>query len=273
MAVIFSLLSSLAAYAGETISTDHRLTFVKIDEFNRSEQKRITATHPHVFTDEQMRAILSSIRFNRAALIGQEVESDSLFTDRAVEYLTPRVVEAFRAVKPGQKVVFSYLAKDPQFFVREDRVTIAVVWVDQEGLHFRFDKVLAKISGDYDKQGTNSRVLARARGLRMALEIQPNQRYGATTDELIFDPAVDYAAGQRMQPPSRASVAGQKTLERRKAGQLSTGDKKDPHQQITTPTDSRTVAERLQQLEDLKKAGLVNEEEYQAKRQQILNSL
>jgi uncharacterized RDD family membrane protein YckC len=42
---------------------------------------------------------------------------------------------------------------------------------------------------------------------------------------------------------------------------------------VQPPTPSGTTAEQLQQLDDLKNRGLINDEEYEAKRKQILNRL
>lgn len=256
--VVMTAFTTTVRAESSIISSDYRLTFVKLDKMKKSDAKNL---HPTTFTDDQIRLVLQSIKMNKRMMASSDTEVDTVFSDRAVEWLAPRVVSAFRQVTPGQKVVFSYLSKDPVFIIRNDRVTIGSLWVDDRGLHIHFDKLLAKVSGDYDKQGMNAKTLAHAKGLRIALDRQPSQQYGDTTDELIFNMA-QVTSDSGLAAPERLSQAGEDL----------TSDK----QSTTKPARSqptKTSAERLEELKQLKDAGLITDREYEAKRKAIVDSL
>lgn len=182
------LMPSLAIAEEGYLYTNHRLDYVKITKIPKKELAIKLPTHPAAIPVEKMRELLGSIRLSHRLVFNKEVESQSVFNERAVGFLAPYLTEAFQKVGADEQVVFSYLFKDPIVIMRNDRFTVAKAWVKGNELHVEFMKLHAKLEGDYDKRGNFDKVVNRARGLRIELETQPGQVLGASNAaELIID--------------------------------------------------------------------------------------
>ena len=250
---VFCLVSSqVLAKKSTYIYTDYRFNFVKLEEVDKKEAEQLAATHPYILKEEQIRKILGEIKLSRSFVMKKEVETQEVFSDRAINFLAHKIVEAFAKATPGEKVIISYLSKEPDFILRNDRLTIADLWVHENELHIEFEKLAAKLTGDYDKMGDFSKVVARSRGLRISLEIGEGQGLGSSASELVVNLNTATAVAEESVeaiavttvPP--AAVSAQSPL---------------------------TTRDRLKELGRLKDDGLVTEKEYKLKRKQILQGL
>ncbi|MBI4367091.1 MAG: hypothetical protein HY543_09760 [Deltaproteobacteria bacterium] len=251
---LFALLAILCVWptvghAGSRyIYTNRRFDYVKLQEIGKKDLAAKAPTHPATISVEQMRAVLGSMKLSRKLLFKDEIEHQEIYNERAVNFLAPHLVEAFRQAGPEQEVVFSWIFKDPFFIIRNDRVTVARAWVANQEFHVEFLKLFAKLEGDYDKRGNFDKALNRAKSLRIELEPQPGQMLGASNaHELVLDLGRPIAApvAARGKPVNAAEV----TL---------------------LP---RSTKARLTELEKLRKKELITEEEYQRKRTELLQAL
>jgi hypothetical protein len=237
------------------IYTDHRFNFVKIEAMDKDELKKLEVNHPLIVSQEQMRSILKEIKLSRTFVVKKETETQDIFDERAVSFIAPKLIEALEAATDKDKITVSYLTKDPKFILRDDRLTIVTVWAHANELHFEFQKLLAKLEGDYDKRGDFSKIIARSRGLRVSLAVRDGQSYGRGTDELVVDLAHDFAKA---------------AAETADASEIADASKTAP---IIITTPPITAKERLKELEQLKEDGLVTDKEYKKKRKDILKGL
>ncbi|MFH1873568.1 MAG: hypothetical protein ABH859_00060 [Pseudomonadota bacterium] len=240
------------------IVTNHRLNYVKIEEVKREVAETRQMDHPQNITELQMRGILKSIKLNKKHLIGEKVKHDmAVLNEPAINFLAPALVKAFKEAKPNEEVVFSYLVKDPIFILRNDRINIAHLWVNNNELHIKFNKLYAKVSGDTDKKGYSGRAVSNARGLRLAFDIGPGQKMGISDpEELVVNLDYDFSK----EKPDLVADQGEAENEVETAAVNSDANKVD-------------AKERLQRLEELKKEKLITPKEYEQKRQEILNQL
>lgn len=248
--LIFGLcLISLSAYAKKTtyIYTDNRFNFVKIVEMDKKEAAAMAPDQPFVISSDKVANALKNIKLSRSFVMKKETETQEVFDSRGVTFLAPKISEALASAGAADKVVFSYLVKDPTFFMRNDSVTIGQIWVRGSEMHIKFDKILAKLSGDYDKRGDYSKVVSRARGLRIALEVGEGQSFGDSTDEIVINTGDSSAA--------IAAVA------------------EDTKSVVLVDEKPKTTKERLKELKLLKRDGLITEDEYKEKRRDILKGL
>ena len=233
------------------IYTNYRLNYVKTEEVGKKDlKKRGPFGHPYLMAPQEMGGVLSGILLNRSFVISKEVETQEVFDTNAVGFLAPFLAEGLKTAKPNEEIVFSYLDKNPKLVLRSDRITVGKMWVKDQYLHIEFAKLMAKLFGDYDKRGNFAQVVNRAKGLRVSLETKPGYELGSSSEELIINlKKVTQVASQE-----KAQVK-----EEKRATEL--------------VPNSQVMEKRLKELKKLRKKGLITEEEYQAKRSDILKDL
>lgn len=247
---LLSLFPVVASAEEQYIYTNHRLDYVKIERIPKKRLAEKSPTHPATVSVDKMREMLGSITLGRRLFFKKQIKEREVFTERAVNFLAPWLVQAFEKAGADEQVIFSYLMKEPEFVVRNDRFTAAVAWIKGNELHIEFLKLHAKLEGDYDKRGNFDKVVNRAKGLRVELEPQPGQILGADdASELIFDMSKTFAGAARTPEDDGGDASGKKA----------------------TRTTGPSTAERLSELEKLHRAKLITDKEYENKRRQILS--
>lgn len=282
------------------IATNHRFNSVKLKEVSKSVADVRNMTHPVQVDEVGLRAALASINLSRSFIIKKEVDTQQVFNDAAIDFLAINLAKAFSQAKSNEEVLFSYLSKHPYFIIRNDRINLGSAWISGNELHMRFDKLYAKVTLDTDKRGNEGEAISKARGLRVKLELGPGQKMGVEdSDEVVLDMNYNYAdnlkkpepttppvektmSGETVQQPaSEAAGAPVETLKDKKLTKKEKANieanakaklaEQSAESAVVAPAP--TVKERLQALDQLKKDGLVNKSEYDAKRKEILKDL
>ena len=251
------------------IATNKRFNYVKLKEVKSSVAEGRMMTQPVQVDEKWLAAALKSLKLSRHYLIKKEVDSQQIFSDSAIDFLTPNLVRAFSQATHMEETIFSYLQKNPIFIIRNDRLNIAKAWIHGDELHIKFLKLYAKLIGDTDKRGNERKAINNSTGLRVKLELGPGQQLGVSdSDEVVLSMKYDFikeaelkeAAATRIEktgkPAAASAVAGSTGVA---AGAA-----------VASPADA---SERLKRLEKLKKEKLITQKEYNAKRKEILNSL
>lgn len=188
-------LPTAAAAESRYVYTNHRFDYVRIQAIAKKELAAKSPTHPAVIPVAKMGEMLAAVRLSRRSVFRKEVAAQEVFPERAVSALAPKLVAAFQQAGADEEVVFSWLWKDPEFIVRNDRFTVAKAWVHGNELHLQFLKLHAQLTGDYDKKGNFDKAVNRSRGIRIDLEPQPGQMLGSSNaEELVIDMTQTYAA-------------------------------------------------------------------------------
>jgi hypothetical protein len=254
-AVLLLLMLSAASHA-----SDVRYLWQSRDQFVALERQDTASTgpaqpndHPAELPLDRLTAILASIDIRPAT----GAKPEPLFTGPALEALAPYLRQALQQASPNQDVTFAViglhntlygLAKSPKVttgrvFYKAGRLNIIVGLVQQE---------------------------VRDRDDRRLFPFTPGSRQKASTGEwtlLTNTPLVrgDWMAfGEEWQAPVAPAAAVEQRL--------------PPVQAAPVPTekrnsDTRSPADRLTTLNELKNKGLINEEEYRSKRLEIMNGL
>jgi len=260
------------------VNTDRKFNYVKRVEVDGDQIKEKQITHPYTFSDLQIREMLSNLKLNRKALFKKEAEEVGVFDSHALDYLAPYLVQAFKEAKPNEEIIFSVLSRKSTFLVRDDRMTIVGAWVSGGILHLDFHKLMAKVSPNYDKMSDVSQAINRAQGLRVALEAGPGQQFGKNTDEILVTiPDANALVQAATVQPEEANMADAQSpakiadaVEAKPINkQEATAAKPAPQQ----PVLDNSLEGRLQRLENLRKRGLINKDEYEGKRKEILEQL
>ena len=200
-----------------------RINWVKIDKASPKNVPLGSLRHPYAtMTVEQMEGMLLSIKISKRYLLKKEVDSVDVFNSFEARKYAPFIVEALAKATPDQVVNFSIIHKRPFFILRNDRLTMGNVWAADDGIHFQFAKIFAKMIGDYEASGHMDKAIRNARSLHVTLDANEGQQLSyASATEVILDPNYDFArqAYTEQQEEQRAEeeeMKGKKTKKKEK---------------------------------------------------------
>lgn len=253
--------------------------------------------HPYTFDPKKLTDMFLSLRYNKKMLLRKGIEDKSIFFDATLleNKFIPKIVEAFEEAGPDQLVVISIVQKDPYFIVRNDRLNVIQAYVAEDGLHLNFVKSDAKLFGDYQAHKTGFAMRENAVSLGVTLEPQAGQNLSFTNpNEIILDLKFDFATlvdqkadedtakkaeeekakrwGKRRSTESNAASTVAPVSAAVKPSTSSTPKRSTP--EVTSPTTNmQSTEQRLNNLKVLKEKGLINQQEYDAKKKEILKDL
>lgn len=270
------------------IATNHRFNYVKLKELKPKDAAERNMTQPVQLDEQGLREALRSVKLSRSYILKKEVDTQDVFDDASIDFLAPNLAKAFAQASDQEEVVFSYLMKNPIFILRNDRLNLGQMWVAEDGLHIKFKKLFAKVTGDIDKRGNEAKAIARARGLRINLELQQGQKMAINdTTEVILDLHYNYAempeqakplpthtktlAGETVPVPGVGDAAATK-----KGGAMASNSNTSSSGGMlkqSSESSTSSIKDRLQTLDTLKREKVITNEEYKAKRKEILESL
>ena len=276
------IFAAFSARAGDEYiyKSKNKIDFIKLEKAKKAEKDGVL-NHPHTFAADQLKQLLSSIRFSKKILILKDIENRNLFDEQNVEFLVPHLVEAFQKAKPEQVVTVSYFTRKSHVVIQDDRLTVMRAFLKSDGLHIKFTKVYAKMLGDRVTQGSAA-ATSQARGMRVSLELQPGQnRVSWDPEELVFDLS-QYMGGaiatetESKKDKSKKEKKG-KEIVAEEAVKETPAPKPAKESKKTTAVEpdsgEKSVKERLKELDDLKKDEMITDKEYQAKRKELLKEL
>lgn len=258
------LLFPLSLFAKKTtyVATDHRFNYVKRSEIPLRLAEARAMSHPSEVDEEEIRSALLSVRAAKRHLLSKEIDRPEIFSEPALDFLSRHLTQGFREASVTEELEFSYLSKQPDIIIRNDRLTIGTAWMNGRALHVQFKKLFAKVTGDVDRRGTEDRAISRSRGTRILLEVGPCQKLGIDDpNEVVIDLECDPALAA--DEDTDESALAEKPKKKKRA----------PEEKVATPEDARSVKERLEALEELKKSKLISKKEYKQKRKEIMSDL
>lgn len=244
------------AWADQVIyKSTNKIDFVKIEKASKDQRKAGAFQHPHDFQPEEIQKVLSSLHFNKKAILAKDMKDSRLYDDDHVTFLAPYLVEAFKKAGTEDRVIVSYFTRSSKFAVPDDRLTVFESFFKEDGLHLRFNKLYAKMLGDRTTIGA-TRAMQEARSLRVGLEIQPGQnRVSWDPEEIVVNLALVGTASAVEEPVAEIHEKPVKST------------------LPVTRSEGKSIRVRMKELEQLKKDELITNEEYQKKHDELLKQL
>lgn len=240
---------------------------------------------PKTISKEKIHNMLGSLAFDKGLVIMKDREDVTLFDKRGLDLLSPYISQALAEATPEQMVRFLYILKAPYGkVIRNDRLIMGNMWVRNGELFIRFDKLYAKIFGDYQRPG-NSRLLNDAKDIRVSLSQQPGQT--VIGQKLVaLRVQHDYYADLQRRQAEKLKAKEEKKKQETEIGVPLPETEPAPQQaakkdgtvgnlvsdEAAEAVPGSTEA-RLQELDELKKKQLISDKEYKAKRKEILEDL
>lgn len=235
-----------------------RANWVKFIKLSNKQLAGVTLQHPATeITAPQMEAMLLSLTMSKASLFKKEIKTNEIFSIEEARKYAPYVVQALKQAGPNQVVNVSIVHERPYWVIQKDFLSMINVYKDDEGLHFNFSKLFAKLTSDYEQASKLDKAINDAKTLRVGLEAQSGQKLAySSSEEVILDPGFDFVNNV-----TRTVVAQEKYHVN-----ASKADDK-------TVTQTGSASERLKALENLKIQKLISDSEYRKKRKEIVKDL
>jgi hypothetical protein len=244
--------------------------YVQVEKQDRqSGSVPVDSAHPANVSAERLSSILASLEVR----IPNQKRAQPLFNPTGIRILSEKISQGLAAAAPGEDVTFAYVGTYPVLalmaVLKEDKVTTGRVFVRDGQVNIIFGKLHDKVNEKEDRR--LNPFLPGSREMVMPQEWLLVEKPGGENftrkrpDWLVFNltpPAVlvtptDEAEAEAEAPAAAVATPGVPAARR------------------ATPAApvKKSVEERLTILKGLKDKGLITEEEFKAKRQDILNDL
>lgn len=285
LGLLVAILLPVAVRAETKVLYDKDFNTVRLVDAEKSVTADGALNQPITISKEKLHNMLATLSFNKTLVIMKDREDVTLFDKRGLEMLTPYLSQAFAEATPEQMVRFLYIKKDPYGkVIRNDRLIMGYMWVRNGELFVRFDKLYAKIFGDYQRPG-NRKMLNDAKDVRVSLDQQPGQTVIGQKLVALRINHDYYADIQRKREENLRAKEEKKKKETEVGVPL---PESEPGAETANAKDSTvknlvsdepgaslpgSTASRLNELDELKKKQLISEKEYKAKRKEILEDL
>lgn len=224
-------------------------------------------SHPANVSAERLSSILASIEVR----MPNKNKTQPLFNPTGNSLLSEKISQGLTAAAPGEDVTFAYIGNYPVLammaMLKEDQVTSARVFVQDGKINIIFGKLREKVNEKEDRR--LNPYLPGSREMVMPQEMLLVEKPGGESftrkrpDWLVFS----------LTPPAVLVIPTEEPVPEEQAPAVTAPGA--PAVRRATPAQpvKKSVEERLTILKGLKDKGLITEEEFKAKRQDILNDL
>jgi len=264
--IAFSYTASVFAKS-KTYIYRKRAEWVKLVTLSNKQLAGQVLAHPDTeISSEKMTSLLTNLTMNKAQLFKKGIKTSEIFTLEEAQRFAPLIVKALKQAQQNQVVNVSIVHKRPLYILRNDHLSLINIYVKEDGVHFYFAKVFAKLNGDYEQATRIYEAIRKAKSIRVSLATIPGQIISSDGKEITMDPTQEYSIPSSVVSTAKASPAdAANNIESVAQKELSVDD-----EPLLPKTDIKT---RLERLEELKKAGLITNKEYKNKRKELLKEI
>ena len=204
----------------------------------------LDVVQPYAFELETIKKCMAKIAYQEREIAWSQKKR--AFSDGAISRLSPGIVEQFTKADKNHRVVFKVTKPSGKILLQGD------AFVTQKGLHWRFTVVnhsKRKIE-DFSIMGDSWRLVS-LKGQAYKTR-QPHKNLIQDITNWIVFTKFNPVASRILEVPVK--------------------EKADEGMGGSIPSSTEEIKHRLKILQELKQDGLVNDEEYESKRREILNS-
>ena len=185
---VFSVSASVFADS-KTYVFRKRAEWVKLVKLSNKQMGGQVLLHPHTAVSvKTMTDILSGLKMNKAQGLKKGFKTNEVFSSEEAQKYAPFIVQALGQAGPNQVVNVSVVHKRPYFMVRHDYLSLINVYVKDDGIHFYFSKLFARLDGDYEQASRIYESIRKAKSLRVSLAPQSGQIISSDGNELVVRP-------------------------------------------------------------------------------------
>ena len=232
-----------------------------------------TLEHPQELSLELLREILLAIEYQRPwvniPFTKPKGKQYQLFLPEEIEKLIPHLVEGFKQANSSQWLNFSVRCQRGKLFIGAVRITDGVAFIKEGKLNLVFRNIAEKLGVDENLNTSNP------------LKYYPGSAY------LVEKEGFSLKRNKRSKPIFNWLVVDLKWWEKKLSASQKPEEKIKEKPEETAPSQEvkpeqakpvkegkeKSIKERLLELKELYEEGLISEEEYKKKRQEILDQL
>jgi hypothetical protein len=264
-----------SAHAKSDYLYRNRANWVKLIKLSNKQLAGVELKHPATgLTTARIEAMLLSLTMNKGSLFKKEVKTNEIFSIEEAKKFSPFIADALNRAEPNQVVNISLVHQRSYFILKNDFLSMLNVFVSDDGVHFYFTKLFAKLGSDYEQASKMDTAISKAKGVRVSLEAKPGQILAADADEVVMDPQFNFAANvHRTVPAEKEYRVGESEEAPAKEAQKKRSKKAKIAKSAPEEPSDGDVTARLKKLDDLKKQKLITDAEYREKRKEILGTL
>lgn len=294
------LMQTMSVYADEALWQSGLNLYIKLVDQDRSKDATPPNQHPVSLDAKDLTNALNSIELWDKHLFKKD-ELDTAFSLEQARILGQFLSLGLQKARPDQDIIFSVIRREKKYIVMEDKFYTAgrafyangrlnIIFGDFERPPDRFKERAYQSSGITEIQYSFSHGRrSKASDFDKSVITKPgieNYQDGSKIrrDWLVIDVAAaakSYLAGHNQDQPPAANVtneavkleAAKLAQERREMRLEMARIRKEMAEGGGKSGNASSPEERLKVLEELKSQGLISEEEYQSKRQEILNEI
>jgi hypothetical protein len=211
--------------------------------------------HPANFTAAEISTLLSAIEVNPEPLLpglDYNQEGEKALSKAQISFLAPHLAQAFEKATPLEEILF-YWNQTRDNNIQE--ITSGSVFLDDENLHVLFANFRWTTSGKRHVERVKSNPLTVLGNPRYELRMKDNQSLSSDQPwwALASSSPQHLVISYTSRPPRSSNATNPPSA--------------------TNAAHDPKIRERLQSLAELRREGLITEQEFQKKRKEILESL
>ena len=261
---VFALLILCCTVAQTGFATKYylyrsRANWVKLVKLSNKQLAGESLQHPYnKLNPAQMEAMLLSLNLNKNSAFKKEITTSEIFSIDEAKKFAPYIIDALSQAAANQVVNVAIVHKRPKSILQNDHFSMINIFVSDDGVHFYFTKLFAKLGSDYQQASKMDEAISKAKSLRVSLAASEGQKLAfGDADELIIDPNYDFINNTHRLVPAETEYKP-------------TGKKTQVAKNTAPEADT---AARLKKLDELKKQKLITDAEYAQKRKEILGGI
>lgn len=268
--LIVLIVSPLAASAkSKEYMYRSRANWVKLIKLSNKQLAGVKLKHPADITEPKMESMLLSLNMTKASIFKKDVKTTEVFSIDEAKKFAPYITEALRQAEPNQVVNLAIVHKRPYFVVRKDYMSMINVFATEDGVHFYFSKLFAKLDGDYQQASKMDTAINKAKSIHVSIDANTGQKIAdGSADELVLDPHYDFVSNT-----NRTVVAETKYIPQGDVVAIKSSKKDKQSVSKNTSATMLDVSTRLQELMELKTKKLITDAEYNQKKKEILSEI
>jgi len=222
---------------------------VNLEPFSKNEKKyyQLEIIHPYAFSQDIIKQSLQTLIYKKDSFLGSK--EDTIFKKRVVDIIAPIIADKFRKADRNQKIAFEIYSRSGEKYIQGD------TFLTSQGLNWRFSIIR------WEKRAIDSLEIS---GEPWVLFPQKNQTYKKwrwEKSKRVSRDITNWLISENILPDASNILPESRALPPL------------PQKSNQHPSETRSLKDRLMELKQLRKENLISEEEYQAKRKELLSDL